>query len=76
MFDLIRDVNTTRKGDKSKLEFTIESLYDSGSGMKYKSKAEFLNELSLMIDDCAKNGGSFFDAVIDSNASCFCINEE
>ena len=61
---------------KNKLYFTIESLYDNGSGMRYTSKEDFLNELSLMIDDCINNGGSFFDAVIDSNASCFCTGGE
>lgn len=51
--------------------FTIETLNDSGSGMAYKTKEEFLREISLMIDDCIANGGTFFDAQIDSDASCF-----
>ena len=53
------------------MEFTIETLYDSGSGMRYNTKEEFLNEISLMIDDCIANGGTFFDAQIDADASCF-----
>lgn len=52
--------------------FTIETLNDNGSGMSYKTKEEFLNEISLMIDDCIKNGGTFFDVQVDSDASCFC----
>lgn len=51
--------------------FTIETLNDNGSGMKYKTKEEFLKEISLMIDDCIANGGTFFDAQIDSDVSCF-----
>ena len=51
--------------------FTIETLNDNGSGMNYKTKEEFLNEISLMIDDCIKNGGTFFDVQVDSDASCF-----
>ena len=53
------------------MKFTIETLNDNGSGMKYKTKKEFLKEISLMIDDCIANGGTFFDAQIDSDASCF-----
>ena len=53
------------------MKFYIETLNDNGSGMKYKTKKEFLNEISLMIDDCIANGGTFFDAQIDSDASCF-----
>ena len=56
--------------------FTIETLNDNGSGMSYKTKEEFLNEISLMIDDCIKNGGTFFDVQVDSDASCFCKDEE
>ena len=54
------------------MRFTIETLNDNGSGMAYKSKKEFLREISLIIDDCIANGGTFFDAQIDSDASCFC----
>lgn len=53
------------------MEFTIETLNDNGSGMKYRTKEDFLKEILLMIDDCIANGGKFFDAQIDSDASCF-----
>lgn len=51
--------------------FTIETLNDNGSGMSYRTKEEFLKEISLMIDDCIENGGTYFDVQIDSDASCF-----
>ena len=57
------------------MNFTIETLNDNGSGMRYNSKEEFLKELSLMIDDCIANGGTFFDVQVDSDASCFVQNE-
>lgn len=58
------------------MKFYIETLNDSGSGMEYKTKEDFLNEISLMIDDCIANGGTFFDAQIDSDASCFYNEDE
>lgn len=58
------------------MKFTIETLNDNGSGMKYFSKEDFLKELSLMIDDCIANGGTFFDAQVDSDASCFLRDDE
>ena len=57
------------------MKFYIETINDNGSGMKYNTKEEFLEEISLMIDDCIANGGAFFDVQVDSDASCFC-NEE
>ena len=59
----------------NKINFTIETLNDNGSGMGYTSKEAFLKEISLMIDDCIANGGTFFDIQVDSDASCFCIDE-
>ena len=56
--------------------FTIKTLRDNGSGICYSTKEKFLKEISLMIDDCIKNGGTFFDVQVDSDASCFCNNEE
>lgn len=53
------------------MKFYIETINDSGSGMKYGTKESFLKEISAMIDDCIENGGTFFDATIDSDASCF-----
>jgi hypothetical protein len=58
------------------MKFTIETLNDNGSGMEYNTKEDFLKEISLMIDDCIANGGTFFDVQIDSDASCFYNNEE
>ncbi len=58
------------------INFTIETLNDNGSGMEYTSKEAFLKEISLMIDDCIANGGTFFDVQVDSDASCFCTDED
>jgi hypothetical protein len=54
------------------VKYTIETLNDNGSGMKYPSKEEFMCEISAMIDDCIANGGTFFDIQVESDASCFC----
>lgn len=53
------------------MRFTIETLNDNGTGMSYNTKEEFIKEISLMIDDCISNGGTFFAAQIDSDVSCF-----
>lgn len=53
------------------MKFYIETINDNGSGMKYKSKEDFMNEISKMIDDCIDNGGTFFDVQVDSDVSCF-----
>lgn len=57
------------------MHFYIYTLNDNGSGMEYVTKESFLNELSKMIDDCIENGGTYFDANIDADASCFIIDE-
>ena len=54
--------------------YYIETMNDNGSGMEYKSKEDLLAELSRMIDDCLKNGGTFMDFQVDSDASCFDVN--
>lgn len=59
----------------NKINFTIETLNDNGSGMEYTSKEAFMKELGLMIDDCIANGGTFFDIQVDSDASCFYTDE-
>ena len=59
----------------NKINFTIETLNDNGSGMQYTSKEAYLQEISLTIDDCIANGGTFFDIQVDSDASCFCTDE-
>lgn len=60
----------------NKINFTIETLDDNGSGMEYTSKEAFMKEISLMIDDCIANGGTFFDIQVDSDASCFYTDED
>lgn len=58
--------------------FTITSVWDvwdHGSGCAYYTKEKFLEEISAMIDDCIANGGSFFDAEIATDASCYSIKE-
>ena len=59
-----------------KFTFTIETLNDNGTGMTYKTKEEFLKEIGLMIDDCINNGGTYFDVQVDSDANCFCQEDE
>lgn len=44
---------------------------ESGSGLKYNTKEEFIEEIGLMIDDCIENGGTEFAAFVDADASCF-----
>lgn len=58
------------------MNFFISSINDNGSGMKYNTKEELLHELSLMVDDCIENGGSFMELTVDADASCFYIPEE
>ena len=58
------------------MEFIIYTMNDSGSGMEYYSKEKFLKEMSLMIDDCIANGGTYFSVQVDADASCFYIEEE
>ena len=49
---------------------------DGSSGQSFKTKEEFLKELSLMIDDCKANGGTQFDVTVESDASCFYEGED
>jgi hypothetical protein len=58
------------------MKFYINTLNDNGSGMEYNTKEKFLHKLSLMIDDCIANGGTFFDANIDADASCFLVDSD
>ena len=51
------------------MKFYIGS--ETGSGMKFNNKEEFLKELSLMIDNCEANGGTQFDVYVDVDANCF-----
>lgn len=56
--------------------FSIYTLNDNGSGMGYYSKEAFLRELSLEIDDCIANGGTFFSVSVDADASCFYCDKD
>ena len=58
------------------MKFYIQTLNDSGSGMKYNTKEACLKEIGLMIDDCIANGGTFISFDVDADASCFNIDEE
>ena len=58
------------------MEFSIYTLNDAGSGLEYSTKTRFLKELSLMIDDCISNGGSYFCVSVESDASCFAIENQ
>lgn len=53
------------------MQFTIETNNDNGSGLMYRTKEEFLEEIGLEIDDCIANGGTYFDVQVDSDASVF-----
>ena len=48
----------------------------NGSGCRYHTKEDFLEEISLMIDDCIANGGTYFDATVDADASCYLAESE
>ena len=54
------------------MKYYIQTLNDNGSGMKYNTKEELLNEIALMIDDCISNGGTYISFDVDCDASCFC----
>ena len=61
---------------ENKLDFYISSINDGGSGTQYQTKEEFLKEVSLMVDDCIANGGSYFDISIEADASCYSQEEK
>ena len=58
------------------MEFTIYTMNDNGSGIKYRSKEDFLKEIDLMICDCIYNEGTYFSIQVDSDASCFYAPED
>ena len=58
------------------MKFTIMTINDNGSGMKYFTKEDFLKEVGLMIDDCIVNGGTYFHIDVDSDVSCFYNDED
>ena len=53
------------------MKFTIETLNDNGSGMKFSSREEFIAEINRMIDEAEANGFKYFDAQIDCDVSVF-----
>lgn len=58
------------------MQFSISTLNGNGSGIMFNKKADFIQRISDLIDICAINGGNYFDADIDSDASCISINAE
>lgn len=58
------------------MRFSIDTLSDNGSGMEYHDKESFLKEVGLMIDDCMENGGTYFSISVDTDASCFCSDDD
>lgn len=58
------------------MKFYIQTLNDNGSSMKFNTKEDCVREISLMIDDCVANGGTFISFDVDSDASCFDIDED
>lgn len=57
------------------MTFTTMSTWDNGSGCTYYTKEKFLEEVAAMIDDYVANGGTYFDAEITTDASCYLIEE-
>ena len=53
------------------MKFTIETLHDNGSGMRYSTREEFIAEINRMIDDAEVKGFKYFDAQIDCDVSTF-----
>lgn len=58
------------------MRFYIYTRNDNGSGIKYRTKEDFLKEIALMINDCIANGGTYFSVDVETDASCFYCNEE
>lgn len=56
------------------MNFYINTM--NGSGMKYHTKEDLLEEIGLMIDDCIANGGTYIAFEVDADASCFYIDED
>ena len=50
------------------MKFSITTLYDNGSGMKYFSKEEFLNMVSNLIDEAEETGFNYFHIDIDAGS--------
>jgi hypothetical protein len=66
----------TKDERKYLMDFYINTMNDNGSGMEYHTKEDLLAEIGLMIDDCIANGGTYISFDVDSDASCFNIDDE
>ena len=53
------------------MNFYINTSIDNGTGMTFNSKEEFLQTLSVLIDNCITNNCNYFDVMIDSDTNCF-----
>ena len=53
------------------MKFSIYTLNDNGTGIKHDNKEAFMKEIEAMVDDCIRNGGTYFIADIVSDKSCF-----
>lgn len=58
------------------MNYYVDTQFDNGSGMKFKTKEDLLEEIGLMIDDCIENEGTYFAVTVDSDASCFYNDED
>lgn len=71
-----KEVLESTEENEKRMDYSIYTMNDCGSGMEFHTKKDFLEEIGLMIDDCFKNGGTYFSISVDSDASCFYIDEE
>lgn len=62
----------TKNKEEKTMTFYIGS--ENASGMEFNNKEDFLKEISLMIDDCKANGGTQFDIMVTTDASCYYEN--
>ena len=51
--------------------YTITTLNDNGSGMKFNSFNDFMLELRRMLEDCLENDCTYIHIEADSDASFF-----
>lgn len=50
------------------MDFDINTSIDNGNiSITFNSKEEFLQNLSVLIDNCIANNGSYFEIMIDSD---------
>lgn len=54
------------------MDFDINTSIDNENvNITFNSKEEFLQNLSVLIDNCIANNGSYFEIMIDSDTNCF-----